>query len=333
MLWPDGPPASAAKVIQGCVVRLRGLLGSDAIVTSEQGYRLDGVVEIDVVRFEEGLALGREYLALGQHDRAAHKLSQVLDLWRGTPYPDLEDWDAATIEMVRLGELLLQAEELHTDALLGRGDHDQALVTSRGLVLPSPCASAVGCSWRWRSTARVNRPRHWPRCVELGRTSARISGWSVGAEASTLEQAILHQDPTLLSPATQPTSSTRCPWPGLSSYDAIDADFFFGREGDLVSALAILRSRPVLVVVGPSGIGKSSFVRAGIGAAFARDGRSVEVTSPTSGSSGPARVDVLIVDQSRNSSRCRRRRSRRTSTGWSSRPPTDCSYSPCAPTG
>ena len=39
-IWNDGPPSSAAKVVQGCVVRLRKLLGRDAIETVPGGYRL-----------------------------------------------------------------------------------------------------------------------------------------------------------------------------------------------------------------------------------------------------------------------------------------------------
>ena len=52
-VWGDRPPASAAKNIQGCIVRLRKLLGQDAIVTSSHGYRLDVAAdEVDAWRFE-----------------------------------------------------------------------------------------------------------------------------------------------------------------------------------------------------------------------------------------------------------------------------------------
>ena len=47
------PPASWTKVVQGCVVRLRKVLGADAIETSGQGYRLTlSAEELDAYRFE-----------------------------------------------------------------------------------------------------------------------------------------------------------------------------------------------------------------------------------------------------------------------------------------
>ena len=39
-LWHEQPPASWPKVVQGCVVRLRKALGSDALETTPHGYRL-----------------------------------------------------------------------------------------------------------------------------------------------------------------------------------------------------------------------------------------------------------------------------------------------------
>ena len=39
-LWGERPPTSWNKVVQGCVVRLRKLLGPGAIETLPQGYRL-----------------------------------------------------------------------------------------------------------------------------------------------------------------------------------------------------------------------------------------------------------------------------------------------------
>jgi WD40 repeat protein len=56
----------------------------------------------------------------------------------------------------------------------------------------------------------------------------------------------------------------KSPYPGLSSFTEKDAAFFFGREAE-VAALwdKILRQR-LLAVIGPSGAGKTSFLRAGV---------------------------------------------------------------------
>jgi WD40 repeat protein/DNA-binding SARP family transcriptional activator len=55
-----------------------------------------------------------------------------------------------------------------------------------------------------------------------------------------------------------------CPFKGLASYDVADADYFFGRERLVAEMVARLVGASLLGVVGPSGSGKSSAVRAGL---------------------------------------------------------------------
>jgi ABC-type cobalamin/Fe3+-siderophores transport system ATPase subunit len=60
-----------------------------------------------------------------------------------------------------------------------------------------------------------------------------------------------------------------CPFKGLASFDVADADAFFGREQLVAELVARLPGATLLGVVGPSGSGKSSIVRAGLSAALA----------------------------------------------------------------
>jgi WD40 repeat protein/DNA-binding SARP family transcriptional activator/energy-coupling factor transporter ATP-binding protein EcfA2 len=55
-----------------------------------------------------------------------------------------------------------------------------------------------------------------------------------------------------------------CPFKGLASYDVADARHFFGRERLVAELVARLVGAPLLGVVGPSGSGKSSLLRAGL---------------------------------------------------------------------
>jgi serine/threonine protein kinase len=54
------------------------------------------------------------------------------------------------------------------------------------------------------------------------------------------------------------------PYPGLTAFQESDADRFFGRAADVARLRAQLEERALVAVAGPSGIGKSSLVRAGL---------------------------------------------------------------------
>ena len=55
-----------------------------------------------------------------------------------------------------------------------------------------------------------------------------------------------------------------CPYKGLAAFEPEDAEFFFGREALVAELAARLAGSRFLAVVGPSGSGKSSIVRAGL---------------------------------------------------------------------
>jgi WD40 repeat protein len=67
-------------------------------------------------------------------------------------------------------------------------------------------------------------------------------------------------------PRADPAADAACPYPGLAAFDIDDGRFFFGRDAlvaELLDALAEPCGGPV-AVVGPSGSGKSSLLRAGL---------------------------------------------------------------------
>jgi hypothetical protein len=55
-----------------------------------------------------------------------------------------------------------------------------------------------------------------------------------------------------------------CPYQGLARFDEAQAPFFFGREADTQHLVEHVRTQRFLAVVGPSGSGKSSIIRAGV---------------------------------------------------------------------
>lgn len=93
----------------------------------------------------------------------------------------------------------------------------------------------------------------------------------------------------------------RSPYRGWQPFDRCDAGVYFGRDAQIVRALDRLRtmresrSHEVLAVLGPSGTGKSSFLKAGLLPRLARDDRSFLVlgtmrprTAPLTGPEGLA---------------------------------------------
>ena len=59
-------------------------------------------------------------------------------------------------------------------------------------------------------------------------------------------------------------SQSDCPYRGLRAYTDLDSEFFFGREADTDLVVANLLSSRVTVLCGPSGVGKSSLLQAGV---------------------------------------------------------------------
>jgi DNA-binding SARP family transcriptional activator/serine/threonine protein kinase/WD40 repeat protein len=57
---------------------------------------------------------------------------------------------------------------------------------------------------------------------------------------------------------------TRNPYRGLEAFEQADSDDFYGRDRSVAEMVAVLQHEPLLIVVGPSGIGKSSAVKAGL---------------------------------------------------------------------
>jgi WD40 repeat protein/DNA-binding SARP family transcriptional activator len=86
----------------------------------------------------------------------------------------------------------------------------------------------------------------------------------------------LYQGVTQLQATLAPSAIARgngavmCPFKGLAAFDAADADYFFGRESLVAELVTALPGRRLLGLVGPSGSGKSSVLRAGLLPALAR---------------------------------------------------------------
>ncbi|WP_165553905.1 BTAD domain-containing putative transcriptional regulator [Kribbella capetownensis] len=306
VIWGDRLPPSWQKVIQGCVVRLRKVLGAGAIETVQLGYRLAvSLDEIDAQRFEHAVSRARDLLAVNEAERSALVLADALMLWRGRPHSDLDGWDVARIEVERLSELRQAAEELYVEAALRSGQHDKVLAKAGALVSEAPLRER---RWALLATSQYQTGQQGEALRTIRRLREvldRELGLDPSPEIDVLEQAILRQDPALVAESALPEPDAVCPYRGLESYDVEDADGFFGRGADIAACLHKLADARVLAVVGPSGCGKSSLVRAGVAAAFRADGKRVAIMTPgahpasalAAAVPGTGPPPVLVVDQ------------------------------------
>ena len=182
-LWGNALPASWAKVVYGCVWRLRKVLGTAALDKVPSGYRLTlGDDELDHRLFERLLERGREALAGDDPARSLFLVEEALGLWRGAALADLEEWEPGRVEAARLKGLRMDAEELRVEAEVRAGHAAAVLEQARALVAQAPFrerrwallatalyqsgrqGEALGVLQRARDDAgRGARPRSGPR--------------------------------------------------------------------------------------------------------------------------------------------------------------------------
>ncbi|HEY3924825.1 MAG TPA: BTAD domain-containing putative transcriptional regulator [Acidothermaceae bacterium] len=281
-LWGEAPPKSWPKVVQGSMMRLRRALGPHAIETTSTGYRLSVPDDdVDTVRFERLVSRARRFAAVREPARAVTTFELALSLWRGPPFPELEGWDAGRAEAARLTEVRRSTEEELVEARLAAGRPVEAVPEARRLAAREPYREH-----RWALLAvalyRSGRQREALDVIRGAASTLRDElGLDPGRELADLEQAVLQQDPVLLMvPDTFAGTGGLCPYKGLRPYGVDDADAFFGRDEAVAGCLARLVDSPLLVVVGPSGSGKSSLVAAGLVPALRMAGRRVVQLSP-----------------------------------------------------
>jgi WD40 repeat protein/tRNA A-37 threonylcarbamoyl transferase component Bud32 len=142
------------------------------------------------------------------------------------------------------------------------------------------------------------------------RTAETIQhGLASDAALAELPRAVTSGDePTwsLVGPGlTAPQRAGACPYRGLMAFQPDDGDLFFGREEVVATALERCLAGGFLAVVGASGSGKSSLVRAGLVPAFRQArGGSVALMTPRPDpeaellrSVEPGASSLLVVDQ------------------------------------
>ncbi|GAA0428440.1 SARP family transcriptional regulator [Acrocarpospora corrugata] len=237
-VFGDDPPRSARNALQTYVTRLRQALGplGGRVRTRAPGYLLEAPADaIDAERFTLLLDQARQ----SAPPRALTLLDEALALWRGPmsePGPD----------GVRLAELCLAAREDRAAALLALGRATEAAAELDGLAAAEP--------WRERTVAlQLNA------LAAAGRIPAALAAFArhrdslrdeLGLDPSAalrdLRQRLLRGEDFTPSAAVAPPPA---------------AFGLVGREHELAVVTAAFTARPLVTLVGPGGVGKTSLAR------------------------------------------------------------------------
>jgi basic membrane lipoprotein Med (substrate-binding protein (PBP1-ABC) superfamily)/DNA-binding SARP family transcriptional activator len=246
---------------------------SNVLLTQDHGYILRVDPEsIDAHRFESAATEGRS-LVKDDAATAAEILRQALRLWRGTPLQDFAYDDFAQTEITRLEELRLKAVEDRIEADLRLGQAGELVGELEALQQQHPMQERfVGQLMvaLYRSGRQADALRTFGR---FRRHIGEELGIDPSPELRRLEEQVLLHDSRIQARLPAPPQraegtalpSAANPFKGLRAFDENDSSDFFGRDRVVADVLRrIDQGERLLGLVGPSGSGKSSVVRAGL---------------------------------------------------------------------
>jgi WD40 repeat protein/DNA-binding SARP family transcriptional activator len=305
LLWPDYPSRSALNTLRSALANLRGAIGDRTadppflLITRESVWfnpASDHHLDVAELRTAAGLMAG-------EWERIAASIRG--DFLEGFSIPDsapFEEWLRARREDYRR-----QTADLYGRLATWRetdGDHDQAMLYARRQLELE--------AWDEDAHRRLMRllalAGHRDQALAQYETCRRVLNAEFGVEPGRETRTLVGQirDEMLDQPAQgagaaigAPVSPApgEPPYKGLSYFDENDAGIFFGREALTAKLVAGVRDclslggdrTRVLAVVGASGSGKSSILRAGLMPAMS------ELTGPGPGEQRVFRDSIILM--------------------------------------
>lgn len=259
VLWPTGPPRSAAANVRTYVSGLRAVLG-DRLRGRPPGYSISiAAAELDLDRFAELTTEARRLRERDQPDRALALLCAAEALWRGDPLADLPQSPLWTAVLHPLAERRLTARQDRLRLQLAIGDAAAAIAELRGLVAEHPLREGLWAQLISALYGAGRRAEALAAYAALRRTLADELGVDPGPAVHRLYLTLL-AEPTATAGHDEAARAVApvCLLPA-------DVPDFTGRAGPLADLLAHLTAAhpaaavPSLAVVsGPPGIGKSA---------------------------------------------------------------------------
>jgi WD40 repeat protein/DNA-binding SARP family transcriptional activator len=305
LLWPERPERAARTNLRRALTNLRQAIRDHQaeppfLQITQQTIQFNPSSDhwLDVTAFTASVA------ADDAGQPAIDRLEDALALYRGSFLEGFSVSDSTTFE----DWALLRQEWLQRQALTAlrrlAGYYEQC----------GAYEQAVQHAWRqialepWEEEAHQQLMRllalsgRRSEALAQYETCCRLLAEELGVEPAAGTTRLYEQirDGTLKAPALEkldeaPAKLDEAPAPGeppfkgLQYFDQADANLFFGREmltAKLVAHLAPTRGERFLAVVGASGSGKSSIVRAGLIPALVRGEPLADGSLPPAGSTG-----------------------------------------------
>jgi WD40 repeat protein/class 3 adenylate cyclase/tRNA A-37 threonylcarbamoyl transferase component Bud32 len=326
--WPSGIDAERKRIFErairfGTVVdpARRPSSAGELIEQLRAGWESDlpvGVLTVCMTDIENSTGLWEAHphtmgAALVRHDAI---IAQVVEARRGHLIQSMGEGDSTVSVFSAAGDAVRAAAELV--ARLAEEPWPDGIVIRTRVGLHTGETASPGIDRLGPTAARAARVRALADGgqVFLSQATARLvedqlpEGFGqVDLGSHTLRGFINPENVYALSAPSlhAPPSPAVSPYRGLLAFEPEDHDLFFGREEILTDLLGRLASNPFVAVVGASGSGKSSLVRAGVIARI-HQGQLASVSNAalmTPGAdpvealhtSGVTDLNLLVVDQ------------------------------------
>lgn len=228
----------------------------DVIESSSSGY-LIGLSgnEFDIQEFTELVADASSKLENGQFQEASDLSSRAISMWRGRPFQELDEVDAARAERVRLTELSTVASSTLARALTLQGRVSESIAHLRAIVGENPFNEPM---WEELIQAYYLAGRQVD-ALNAFKQAKQVLGEELGLEPGPrlrqLEEQVLLHDPALLSGAISANNhSARAR--SKTTLPAFTTPFL-GREKSVDRLAKVIKEQRLITVVGVGGLGKT----------------------------------------------------------------------------
>jgi len=276
MVWGSDAPTNLVNTLRVLVSRLRTALGPGArhhLQRYPLGYSFAAPPETtDYGRFSRFVNDGRRWLSEGDAQRAVDAFESALPLWRGHPWPELDNSRMASSSRAGLVELRELAVEELQSARLKLGDTATAVAALSQAVPEAPYRER-----RWELLAlglyRGGRQAH--ALAELRRVRELLVdelGIEPGPALRELERRILAHDPSLMlsKPPARPIQGLD-PAPAIGYLGSTPRPLssLVGRDHELKLIEELLGAQRLVTLLGPAGVGKTRLAVEHTGTALA----------------------------------------------------------------